>query len=52
MTDEVYKQCAIRNPVVIQLMRPAEQGKPADPPSVSLECFNGHWAEYDCPKSK
>ena len=50
MTAEVHKQCALRRPIVIQLMHDAERKSAFESPTVSLECPKGHWAEYECPK--
>jgi len=51
MTSEVHKQCALRHPIVIQLVGEAERKSAAEAPTVSLECPNSHWAEYECPKT-
>lgn len=50
MTDQVNEQCALS----IDIPTLDVEGKTikgAKPNSVSLQCPNGDWAEYTCPKT-
>jgi hypothetical protein len=48
MTDQVYAHCKPSIVVRISAGRGSRRGAEA-PTSVTLECPNGHWAEYPCP---
>lgn len=49
MTDQVNKECALSIDIPTIVAGVKKEG--ARPESVSLQCPNGHWAEYPCPKT-
>ena len=50
MTEQVKTQCKISVDVPMFDLAGKTITKKKAPESVSLECPNGHWAEYPCPK--
>jgi hypothetical protein len=51
MTDQVNKECAVSVDIPMLDSTGMKTGKGARPESVSLQCPNGHWAEYPCSKT-
>ena len=52
MTDQVNKQCALTVDIPMLDAAGKAKGKDAHPESVSLQCPNGHWAEYTLPRKR
>lgn len=51
MNEQVNRECRLIVDVPMLGVAGKAKDKGTNPESVSLQCPNGHWAEYDCPKA-